>query len=451
MIPGPTQVCAAPITRTPTGIGTEAGGPIRSMIPSGPISTTPSYGSTAPPGHDPAAQRDPAPEAPVDEPLVPSRRPHAGQDDPDDPAQSPGRAGRPRSGRLRHPPMISPSAAGGQPGQSSSVSRPCSIAYRASSTRLCSCSLLSVFWTWFCTVRCESTSRSAICRVGQPLRHQPQHLGLALGQPRARRRRAPVPADSRRYSPSTSPASPGVNTASPRGGRSHRGEQLLARGRLHQVAGRAGLHRVQHVGVLPARREHQHPQRRVGRDAAPGSPRPPTASGSCRSSTHDLGPGRGGPADRLAAVAGGRDHLVARPRRGRGPRRRATSGGRRRPSRRSRHCRLSAGAPGSSISVPSPGRRLDTDIVPPRSRTRPRDRRRHPEPPLRRGLAPAGPADARPVVAHAHRDLGAVSSTSTQARAAAPACAATLSRAAPTAAASSRAARPAQQHRRGRA
>ena len=44
-----------------------------------------------------------------------------------------------------------------------SSSRPCSMAHRVSWTRLFIWSLRSVFWTWFCTVRCESTSRAAIC------------------------------------------------------------------------------------------------------------------------------------------------------------------------------------------------------------------------------------------------------------------------------------------------
>ena len=43
------------------------------------------------------------------------------------------------------------------------VSRPCSIAYLTRSTRLCRCSLFSVFCTWFCTVRWDRNSRSAIC------------------------------------------------------------------------------------------------------------------------------------------------------------------------------------------------------------------------------------------------------------------------------------------------
>ncbi len=47
--------------------------------------------------------------------------------------------------------------------QAGPSSRPCSMAQRVSWTRLFICSLRSVFCTWFCTVRCESTSRAAIC------------------------------------------------------------------------------------------------------------------------------------------------------------------------------------------------------------------------------------------------------------------------------------------------
>ena len=44
-----------------------------------------------------------------------------------------------------------------------SSSSPCSMAQRVSWTRLFIWSLRRVFWTWFCTVRCDSTSRWAIC------------------------------------------------------------------------------------------------------------------------------------------------------------------------------------------------------------------------------------------------------------------------------------------------
>ena len=46
---------------------------------------------------------------------------------------------------------------------SNSPASPCSMAYLTSSTRLCSCSLPSVFCTWFCTVRWDRTSLLAIC------------------------------------------------------------------------------------------------------------------------------------------------------------------------------------------------------------------------------------------------------------------------------------------------
>ena len=42
-------------------------------------------------------------------------------------------------------------------------SRPRSMAYRVSSTRLCNWSLPRVFCTWFCTVRWDRLNRSAIC------------------------------------------------------------------------------------------------------------------------------------------------------------------------------------------------------------------------------------------------------------------------------------------------
>src|SRR4029079_1786302 len=52
--------------------------------------------------------------------------------------------------------------------RSRSSSSPCSIAYRTSCTRLCSCSFRSVFCTWFCTVRCDRDNRSAICLYDIP-------------------------------------------------------------------------------------------------------------------------------------------------------------------------------------------------------------------------------------------------------------------------------------------
>src|SRR6266545_2948201 len=74
------------------------------------------------------------------------------------------------------------------------------MAYRTSSTRLCSWSLCKVFCTWFCTVRCETTSRRT--SVSRSVNRGGSSAGAGA-------------AASRRYSPSTRPARPGVNTASP--------------------------------------------------------------------------------------------------------------------------------------------------------------------------------------------------------------------------------------------
>ena len=200
----------------------------------------------------------------------------------------------------------------------------------------------SVFCTWFCTVRCESTSRSAICLYGQPLGHQPQHLGLPLGQPRRVRPSAPAGASaSRRYSPSTSPASPGVNTASPAAVRRTASSSSSGAGRLDQVAGGAGLDRLQHVGCSPLA---DSTSTRVAGSAprgARGSPRPrrcPAAAGPARTTS-----GRAAAAIRTAWRRRRRRWPPprSRPRPGRGPRPRATSGGRRPPS------------PGSSCRRPS--------------------------------------------------------------------------------------------------
>jgi hypothetical protein len=68
---------------------------------------------------------------------------------------------RVRGARVGHA-QPAPQEPAGSPA-SNSPARPCSIAYLTSSTRLCSCSLPSVFCTWFCTVRWDRTSRVAIC------------------------------------------------------------------------------------------------------------------------------------------------------------------------------------------------------------------------------------------------------------------------------------------------
>ncbi len=60
----------------------------------------------------------------------------------------------PHRGHPPHPVWRVPQAVG--------VSRPLAIANRTSAIRLCSCSLPRVFWTWFCTVRCEMNNSDAI-------------------------------------------------------------------------------------------------------------------------------------------------------------------------------------------------------------------------------------------------------------------------------------------------
>jgi hypothetical protein len=70
-----------------------------------------------------------------------------------------------------------------------------------------------VFWTWFCTVRWESTSRSATCRAVIPLATSRR---TSISRSVSRGESSGAPEAMRRNSPSTSPASPGENTASPR-------------------------------------------------------------------------------------------------------------------------------------------------------------------------------------------------------------------------------------------
>ena len=52
------------MTRTPTGIGTAQVGPMRAIRPSGPTSTTPSYGCAAPPGQTVPRRATPRPSSP---------------------------------------------------------------------------------------------------------------------------------------------------------------------------------------------------------------------------------------------------------------------------------------------------------------------------------------------------------------------------------------------------
>ena len=103
---------------------------------------------------------------------------------------------------------------------------------------------------------------------------------------------ARAPSASRRNSPSTSPASPGVNTVSPARHPAYGVEQLLARRRLHQVAGRARLHRLEHVLLLAATPTGSAPAR-TGRAATTSAvTSTPFGLGDLQVEHHDL---RAGP------------------------------------------------------------------------------------------------------------------------------------------------------------
>jgi hypothetical protein len=101
--------------------------------------------------------------------------------------------------------------------------------------------------------------------VGQAGGDHPEDLGLALGQPRC----VTVRPCGRRGQPAELAE---YERGEPRGehrlavgGAPHRVKELRARGRLQQVADRAGLHRVQHVLLLAARGQDQDTGGGVGR------------------------------------------------------------------------------------------------------------------------------------------------------------------------------------------
>ena len=161
----------------------------------------------------------------------------------------------------------------------SSSSRPRARAKRTSSTRLCRCSLPRVFCTWFCTVRCDRNELGGDLLVG----HARWRRAAA---PRSRGRsargsagRPPGPRPRSRVGLAGHPAElPEHQPGQP--GREHRltarrgphGLHDLAGGRrLHEVAGGAGLDRGEHVLLLPARRQDEHPGR-AGRRGR-GTPR----------------------------------------------------------------------------------------------------------------------------------------------------------------------------------
>ena len=129
----------------------------------------------------------------------------------------------------------------------------------------------------------------------QSLHHQPQHVGLTRGQPRPARGRPARP-----YSSRTTSASPGVNTASPRGRAADGVGQRLGVVRSDEVAARAGPDRGQHVRsrVTPSADDREH--RRVGHplQSARGRRRAPR-------------PGRG-PGPRARPAGGDRRPAAAR-------------------------------------------------------------------------------------------------------------------------------------------
>ena len=86
-------------------------------------------------------------------------------------------------------------------------------------------------------------------------------------------------------------------------------EQLVARRRLHQVAGRAGLDRLEHVVLLAARGQDQHPDGRVLLDHL-GGHRDPVGLGDLQVEHEHVGPRGREPGDRLGPVGRRRDHVA---------------------------------------------------------------------------------------------------------------------------------------------
>ena len=176
------------------------------------------------------------------------------------------RAAGPARGHLLHHPAAAAARSRGPPARlrrrqaGGEVSRPLAIANRTSSTRLCSCSLpqrvLDVVLDG--AVRDEQVARRSACRTS-PWRR------AAAPRSRARSARGSAPATVgagsvaiRRNSPSTSPARPGVNTGLAARVSRTASSELSRDADFTQVAGRTGLDRLEHVLLLPTRREHQH-------------------------------------------------------------------------------------------------------------------------------------------------------------------------------------------------
>ena len=115
--------------------------------------------------------------------------------------------------------------------------------------------------------------------------------------------------DIRRYSPNTSPASPGVNTRLPGAGRPCRLDKFGLRRRLHQISAGPRPDGVEYVLAFVGRRQtHEDPRARGDTVSTAAVACTPLPSGNCISisttSGHRLGPpGTGGHA------VGRRHHL----------------------------------------------------------------------------------------------------------------------------------------------
>jgi hypothetical protein len=146
--------------------------------------------------------------------------------------------------------------------------------------------------------------------VGQPGGHQPQHLGLPVGQPRpvvVRPGRAGRhPTELTEHQAGQTRGEDRVAVRRPTDGV----DQLGPGGRLDQVAGRSGLDRLQDVALLAAGRQHQHPYLRARLDDPAGG-LDAVQSGHLQIGHHDGGSGGHRPIDRLEPVGGRGDHLEA--------------------------------------------------------------------------------------------------------------------------------------------
>ncbi len=235
--------------------------------------------------------------------------------------------------------------------------------------------------------------------VRQALGDQPEHLGLPGGELRGGGggRAGGQAAELAEHQAGQARGEDRVAE----GGAADGVDQFVPVGGLDQVAGGAGLHRLQYVGVLAAGGEHEHPDGRVLGDGLAADL--DAGQGGQVEVEHDhLGGAGPGPADRLLAVPGGGHHVEAGVGQVPGDRlaphrvvvdhhdpyltvhQPSGLSGVPSPKRRVRGTR-------SSISTPSPGAEYSS-AVPPRSSSRPRMDWETPSRPARSASAsrPAG-------------------------------------------------------------